>query len=412
MKVLVIAHGHPDFSVGGAELAAFNLYRSLQHHPDVERADFLARTDQPSVACGMVGLRRPGEYLWRQDMHDWFLLRTAYPNGMYDAFRAFLRLKRPDVVFVHHYAHIGLEMLRELRRELPDAFICLTLHEYMAICAHRGQMVKARSGRLCHSESPEECAACAPDRTAESFWLRKHFIQKHFEAADMFVSPSEFLRGRYIAWGIPADYIVVIENGQPQFDEAASETENPALRTRFGFFGQITEFKGVDILLQALHLMRPEVRRTLQVEINGANLEQQEPKFREMIEKLRTPLIAEGSLRWVGAYEPHELPRRMRKVGWVVVPSIWWENSPMVIQEAFCCRRPVIAANIGGMAEKVQHGVDGLHFEARSPLDLADTLAEAAGNKGLWQRLRGNIRQPISYEECAKTYLSLATSTM
>src|SRR5690606_12262047 len=103
-----------------------------------------------------------------------------------------------------------------------------------------------------------------------------------FEAADLFVSPSEFLRRRYIAWGIPADYIVVIENGQPQFEEAAQAAESPGLRTRFGFFGQITEFKGVEVLLQALHVMRPEVRRSLQVEINGANLEQQEPKFREM----------------------------------------------------------------------------------------------------------------------------------
>jgi glycosyltransferase involved in cell wall biosynthesis len=410
MKVLVIAHGHPDFSVGGAELAAYNLFRSLQNHAEVESVDFLARTDQPSISCGMIGLRRPGEYLWRQDMHDWFLLRTAYPNGMYDAFRAFLRFKRPDVVFVHHYAHIGLEMLRELRRELPNAFICLTLHEYMAICLNRGQMVKAGSGKLCHSESPEECSVCVPSRSAESFWLRKHFIQKHFESADLFVSPSEFLRQRYIAWGIPADYIVVIENGQPRFEDVMQAPAAPALRTRFGFYGQVTEFKGVDILLQAMHVMRPEIRRTIQVEINGANLEQQTDSFRELIEKLRAPLIVEGSLRWVGAYEPHELPRRMRKVGWVVVPSIWWENSPMVIQEAFCCGRPVIAANIGGMAEKVQHGVNGLHFEARSPLDLADVLTETVTTKGLWDRLSGNIRQPITYDECARRHLALVVS--
>ncbi|RAI44994.1 glycosyltransferase [Rhodoplanes roseus] len=408
MKVLVIAHGHPDFSVGGAEIAAFNLYRSLKDNPAVERVDFLARTDLPSVSHGMIAMRRANEYLWRQDMHDWFLLRSAYPNGIYESFRSFLRMKRPDVIYVHHYAHIGLEMLRELRRELPDAFICLTLHEYMAICLNRGQMVKARSNRLCHKESPEECSNCMPERNAESFWLRKHYIQKHFEAADMFVSPSEFLRQRYIAWGIPPEYIVVIENGQPQFAPRAMSSESQSLRHRFGFFGQITEFKGVDILLQAMHLMRPDIRRTLQVEIHGANLEQQEPKYQELIEKLRAPLIIEGCLRWVGAYEPHELPKRMSRVGWVVVPSIWWENSPMVIQEAFCCRRPVIAAGIGGMAEKVQHGVTGLHFEARSPVDLADTLAEAVGTTGLWERLASNITQPISYDEYAVAYLGLA----
>ena len=52
----------------------------------------------------------------------------------------------------------------------------------------------------------------------------------------------------------------------------------------------------------------------------------------------------------------------MAEIDWVVVPSIWWENSPLVIQEAFLHGRPVICSDIGGMAEKVRHGVDGLHF--------------------------------------------------
>jgi glycosyltransferase involved in cell wall biosynthesis len=408
VKALVISHGHPDFSIGGAEIAAYNLFRSLQTNRDVEAVDFLARTNQPSLGTGAISLKSPSEYLWRQDIHDWFLLRSAYPTGIYESLRAFVRLKRPDAIFIHHYAHMGLEMLRELRQELPRAFICLTLHEYMAICLNNGQMVKTASKRLCNKESPEECAACFPDRTAESFWLRKHFIQKHFEAANHFVSPSEFLRQRYIAWGIPAEHISVIENGQPKFDRLQADGNRRASRNRFGFFGQINEFKGVDILLQAMHMMKPEVRRTIQVEIHGANLELQEQRYQELIEKLRVPLIGEGSLRWVGAYEPHELQRRMNRVDWVVIPSIWWENSPMVIQEAFCCRRPVIASGIGGMAEKVRHDVDGLHFEARSALDLADTLTTAATSKGLWERLTGNITQPPTYDDSARRYLELA----
>jgi hypothetical protein len=48
----------------------------------------------------------------------------------------------------------------------------------------------------------------------EDFWLRKHYFQSHFELVDQFVSPSEFLRQRYIAWGLQPEQIVVIENGQ------------------------------------------------------------------------------------------------------------------------------------------------------------------------------------------------------
>ena len=102
-------------------------------------------------------------------------------------------------------------------------------------------------------------------------------------------------------------------------------------------------------------------------------------------------------MRWVGSYEQTELAQRMDKVDWVVVPSIWWENSPMVIQEAFANGKPVICAGIGGMAEKVRDGVDGLHFEVRNPFDLAETMIRAAVEPGLWQKLKANIREPLAF---------------
>lgn len=79
----------------------------------------------------------------------------------------------------------------------------------------------------------------------------------------------------------------------------------------------------------------------------------------------------------------------------------------MVIQEAFIYGRPVICANIGGMAEKVTHGVNGLHFEARNAIDLADTLMEAATSEGLWDALYNGIQKPISYAQCAADHLAL-----
>ena len=411
MKAMVIVHAHPDFSVGGAEIAAYNLFRTLKARSGFGESIFLARSDLASQPHGSIMLRRPGEYLWRQDVGDWFRLRAQNPMAVMGAFREFLKTERPDVVFLHHYVHIGVEVLREIKLTLPDCVLIVTLHEYFAICNRQGQMVKNNTRKLCYRESLEDCSNCFPERTPQDFWLRKHYIQKHFEFADAFVSPSEFLRKRYVEWGIPAEHIVVVENGQP--DSPASPPKdgaaNPARgRIRFGFFGQITEYKGVEILLQAVHVVPGELRARMAVEIHGANLEWQTQAFQELIETLRKPLIVEGSLRWVGPYEQTELAQRMSKVDWVVVPSIWWENSPLVIQEAFVNGKPVICAGIGGMAEKVRDGVDGLHFEVRNPLDLADVLIRAVLEPGLCDRLRGNIRKPLTLEECADAYLALA----
>ena len=250
MKAMVIAHAHPDFSVGGAEIAAYNLFRTLKARSGFGESIFLARSDLASQAHGSIMLRRPGEYLWRQDVGDWFRLRAQNPTAVMGAFREFLRTERPEVVFLHHYVHIGVEVLREIKLTLPDCVLIVTLHEYFAICNRQGQMVKNNTRKLCHRESLEDCSNCFPERTPQDFWLRKHYIQKHFEFADAFVSPSEFLRKRYIEWGIPAEHIVVIENGQPVSPAPPLKdgAANPArARIRFGFFGQITEYKGMEI---------------------------------------------------------------------------------------------------------------------------------------------------------------------
>ena len=80
------------------------------------------------------------------------------------------------------------------------------------------------------------------------------------------------------------------------------------------------------------------------------------------------------NLTYHGPYDNAETTALMGEVDYVVVPSVWWENAPLVIQEAFLSGRPVIASNIGGMQEKVQDGENGLHFEVGNSRDLAKKL--------------------------------------
>jgi glycosyltransferase involved in cell wall biosynthesis len=139
--------------------------------------------------------------------------------------------------------------------------------------------------------------------------------------------------------------------------------------------------------------------------IFGGNLERQPKPFQEKIEKLVER--AGNRVRFYGAYQNSEMPRLMRSIDWTIIPSIWWENSPIVIQESFFHGRPMICSNIGGMAEKITDGVDGLHFRVGSSEDLVDRMTEALTNPGLWERLRSGIKRPITYEECARQHLDL-----
>lgn len=405
-RILVIAHGHPDFSLGGAEMAAYQFFKASQKHDDVETATFLAAHGQ--AATGAIRLRRKDEYLWEQTTHGSFQFQAANRYATLTGFRALIDHLRPTVVFMHHYTSLGLECLRVLRDVNPAIKIVMTLHEMLAICNNNGQMVKTGSMRLCTRETPEECHRCFPHISPESFWLRKRFIGNYFDLVDHFVTPSEFLRQRYIEWGLHEDRITVIENGQAHPEKALPRPIKPdEARSRFAFFGQLNPYKGIDVLLLAAAALSPQAKSRITIEIHGANLEYQEPKFRELIEKLLAPLEEEGVVRFVGPYMREDLPRRMARTDWVLVPSIWWENSPMVIQEAFTYGRPVICSNIGGMAEKVRHGIDGWHVEARSIQDWTETLEILAAAPNLWDRLYNGIEPPLTYIECLDAHLAL-----
>ena len=134
--------------------------------------------------------------------------------------------------------------------------------------------------------------------------------------------------------------------------------------------------------------------------VYGVNLEQQPPafqtRFADLVER------AGARARFYGGYRPSELPQIIRNVDWVIMPSSWWENSPVVIQEAYLHGRPVICSDIGGMAEKVRNGETGLHFRVGCVEDLVDRLTEALTTPDLWDRLRANIPRPADVAEVAR----------
>lgn len=100
-----------------------------------------------------------------------------------------------------------------------------------------------------------------------------------------------------------------------------------------------------------------------------------------------------------GPYDRRQVDLLMQSVDLVLVPSIWWENSPLVIQEAFRNRRPVICSNIGGMAEKVRDGKDGWHFPVGEAMSLMRLLERIREQRDLIQEVVGTMRQAPSVDD-------------
>jgi len=404
MRVLVFSHGHPTFSKGGGEIAAYNLFRAINGSADAE-AWFCARADHsllnPSSRLSAIGERE-------------FLLAGAAPLDRLtspvaywkeDDFIPLLKQLNPSVVHLHHYVHLGVEIIRTIRNALPQARIFLTLHEYVAICSNFGQMIKT-SGRLCYQSSPRECSQCFPEKAPEEFFLRERYIKSFFDLVDHFVSPSAFLRGRYVAWGLSPDKISVIENGLPEGERLPPRPlADGEMRGRFAYFGQINPFKGIDLILEAFSKLPRLVRSQVSLDIFGSGLESQTEQFREKINGLLT--ANKDVVRLHGPYEQDELPSIMRSIDWVVMGSVWWENSPVVIQEAYKFGRPIICPDIGGMAEKVVNGVGGMHYRARDAGALASVLTAAHVDCDRYSQLIESLPSYLSQEDCAAAHLAL-----
>jgi len=397
--VLYVSHNHPILHPGGAEAYALELYDRMREEDGWDPL-FLARigpnvaqhrTARPGTPFSGVSAEDPNQYfVFTETQHFDFFRMTSRDKSLYTRhFASFLEAHRPDVVHFQHTQFIGLELISLVRRLLPETAIVYTLHEFLPICHNNGQLVRTprMNGERCTQASPRRCHECFPEISQQDFFLRRRFVQTHFDEVDLFLAPSRFLMERYVDWGIPRDRIRFEDYGRRARPRATEPFQRSA-PNRIGFFGQISHFKGVNVLLRAMKILTDE-GVDAHCWLHGANVELQPEPWQEEFRGLLA--ATEDTVTFSGRYDHDHLPTLMRELDWVVVPSIWWENSPLVIQEAFLHGRPIICSDIGGMAEKVTPGVNGLHFRAGDPRSLAAVLREAVTDPRLAHKLRSGV---------------------
>jgi glycosyltransferase involved in cell wall biosynthesis len=381
-SVCILSHAHPDFSKGGGEIAAYRQFQTMRgagwDATFVAAADLCpaeARAGLPPLPVVMPYAE--GEHLTAFDRMTEDQMSWQDPDQRRALVR-FLAGLKVDVYHFHHYWRIGLDLIADLAEARPDAHFVMTLHEMLAICLHHGQMIKTRGRELCHTQSALRCLACFPSEGINAMVLRKAYMLKGLQRMDHVIYCSEFLRGRYHAWGL-RNRGSVLENYLGDDMRALPRPKPSGTNAhRFAFFGQPTAFKGLDVLLRAMALLPKGSRKAGPSPVlfvfgaEQADVLRLFPSLAPLLEELGQ------AVTFAGRYEASDVIPLMRSVGWVVMPSIWWENSPVVIQEARRAGTPLIVSDIGGMAEKVTPGRDGLHFRRNSATDLAETLEYAA----------------------------------
>jgi glycosyltransferase involved in cell wall biosynthesis len=393
MSILYLAHGHPRFARGGGELAAYRLFEVMRSQEGFEQTGLLAATPDQSLlppGCQIMSLERNEWLISRSQnslLHDSSVQLTQDAHGaVYEA----LRSSPFQLIHAHHYVHIGLDLLIALKAWFPSCPLVLTLHEYWAMCPYEGRLLR-RNGRLCDGPSPRDCIECLGVEQRLPLAVRRLRLQHLFATVDCFISPSSFLKDRYVDWGIQPDRIHVIENLPHHPSSLAREDITESLGSSakqtlvLAYFGQVNPWKGIDRILDAF-VSAHEDFPFIQLHLNGlswemlrSGLSHLDPVFvRRCLDLLES--AQEGSIVLRGPYGSDELSGRMEDTDVVVMASRWFENAPMVIQESFSHAVPVIAPRLGGMAEKIQHERNGYLFEPASPTGLEEALRWFASN--------------------------------
>jgi glycosyltransferase involved in cell wall biosynthesis len=218
------------------------------------------------------------------------------------------------------------------------------------------------------------------------------FLRETLDRVDAIISPSQFLRDLFIEAGIARERIVFSRQGR-DFSTLTTDLleKTPATHLRVGYMGQIAPHKGVHMLFEAVRQLSDAA---LEVKAYG-----DPTPFPGYTHSLRQMIRQDPRLSLEGVYEQTEVSRVLQGLDVVVVPSVWYENSPNTILEAFAHHTPVIVADLGGMAELVKDGVNGLRFAPGSASSLAAKLQQLIDSPDLLSQLQKGIRPVKSVAE-------------
>jgi len=214
------------------------------------------------------------------------------------------------------------------------------------------------------------------------------------------IAPSTLMRDFFVAQGAEPSRIHFVHYGT-DVRPGARATSRPEARLRLGFVGRPDRAKGIHVLCEAVRQLPRELDFAVAIHSairdDGSNY----------AEQVRQMVAGDPRLRLMGPVSREGLPAALAEVDALVVPSIWYENSPIVITEALACGVPVVCSDSPGNADLVQDGVNGLMFKLGDASAMARCIERLVREPVLRTKLRQGVRPPPTTGEVACELLAL-----
>lgn len=412
MKILKVIHGYPPLYNAGSEVYSQMLCHGLSKNHEVHvftreenpfAKDFTLRVTQdalnPSINLHIINI--PLEKFRYRNQH----------LEVDQIFKNLLKHIAPDIVHIGHLNHLSTSIVFEIAKlNIP---IVYTLHDYWLMCP-RGQFIQRNSTNsselwaLCDGQENQKCATqCyagyysgAPNEISldKNYWTdwvgrRMTHIRDIIKYINCFIAPSRYLYQRYVQeFHLPKEKIIYLDYG---FDlkRLQNRKRTPGEPFTFGYIGTHIPAKGIQNLIPAFGMLKGNCR----LRIWGRPRPQNTDGLKAITKSQSK--YSQSRIEWLPEYRNECIVEDVfNRVDCIVVPSIWVENSPLVIHEALQTRIPVITADVGGMAEYIHHKKNGLLFKHRDVHSLTEQMQQMLDNPELADQLgaRGYIQSPNS----------------
>jgi glycosyltransferase involved in cell wall biosynthesis len=401
MKILKIIHGYPPHYNAGSEVYTQSVCNELMKKHEVVlfsreeneyELDFKLRKTYTDTNIPHYLINLPRE-------------KDGYNHSVVNQyFKDVVIAEKPDIAHIGHLNHLStgiVDVLNELN--VPILF---TLHDFWLMCP-RGQFLQRNFDgenlySLCSTQSDGVCAencysmyfsgiehefdsalyymnrmeppyTSLYDSQHWSSWIgqRMKTTKELIKKIDLFHAPSRYLMNRFINdFNIPENKIFYLDYGFPlSYLRPVGKKEKSVFT--FGYIGTHIPAKGVNLLIEAFS----KINKNSKLMIFGRENGQSTNALKNMAKNTKNPV------EFAGEYINKNLAKTVfNNIDCIVVPSIWAENSPLVIHEAQACHIPVITADFGGMCEYVHHKINGLLFKHRNAASLKKQMEYAVNN--------------------------------
>lgn len=394
MKILIVNYRY--FISGGPEKYMFNVQKlleskgyitipfSVKNKRNIETE--YSRYFVPSI--GGEDLVYYKEYKKTPKTIFQMIGRSFYSIEVKKALQTAIRNEKVDAVYIlHHVNKLSPSVISAAKQEgkrvvvrLSDFFLFCPRFDFLSngeICERclKGSLI---NGIKYNCVQNSKIASIV--RVASMYF---HRLIKIYDKVDYFVTPSLFLKNKLIEFGFNQNKVVHI----PTFINSENIKPNYSNQNYILYLGRLNKEKGVEYAIRAMEYV---IDKTLKLKIVGAASDNELKNIEDII---RTKQLK--NIEILGFKTGNEFNEIIKNSKFTIVPSIWYDNMPNVILEAFAFGKPVIATNLGSLPELVENNINGLLFEPKDVLGLAEKINYLNSNNDLVALYGKNARKKV-----------------